>query len=101
MFHMYSHIYLISPEKNSHHFADDILKHIFMSEKFGILISISLTFLYLKVQLTINQHCCTDNGLAQNRRQAITWSNTDPVHWRIFVALGGDELTESAPMTHV
>ena len=26
------------------------------------------------------------------RRQAITWSNTDPVHWHICAALGEDEL---------
>ena len=32
------------------------------------------------------------NGLAPNRRQAITWATDDPVHWRIYVALGGDEL---------
>ena len=27
-------------------------------------------------------------GLAPNRRQAIIWSNADPVHWRIYGALG-------------
>ena len=32
------------------------------------------------------------NGLAPVRRQAITWTNADPVHWRIYAALGGDEL---------
>ena len=32
------------------------------------------------------------NGLAPNRRQAITWTNADPVHWRIYVALGEDKL---------
>ena len=25
-------------------------------------------------------------------RQAITWTNDDPVQWRIYAALGGDEL---------
>ena len=30
-----------------------------------------------------------DNGLAPNRRQAIIWTNTDPIHWRIYVALVG------------
>ena len=28
------------------------------------------------------------NGLAPNRRQVITWTNDDPVHWRIYAALG-------------
>ena len=27
------------------------------------------------------------------RRQAIIWTNAYPVHWRIYAALGGDELT--------
>ena len=25
-------------------------------------------------------------------RQGIAWTNADPVHWHIYVALGGDEL---------
>ena len=25
-------------------------------------------------------------------RQAIIWTNADPIHWRIYVALGGEEL---------
>ena len=31
----------------------------------------------------------SDNGLAPNKRQAIIWTNADPIHWRIY---GGDEL---------
>ena len=34
-----------------------------------------------------------DNGLAPNRRQAIIWTNADPILWRIYAALGGDELS--------
>ena len=34
----------------------------------------------------------SDNGLATNRRQAITWTNADPVHRRIYEVFGGDEL---------
>ena len=40
---------------------------------------------FLRVQLTINQHYF--------RRQTIIWTNADPVHWHIYAALGGDELT--------
>ena len=29
------------------------------------------------------------------RRQAITWTYVDPVHWRIYVALGKGELKQS------
>ena len=34
------------------------------------------------------------NGLAPNRRQAITWTNAYPVHWRIYAALLHGETTE-------
>ena len=37
------------------------------------------------------------NGLAPNRRQAITWTNANPVHWRIHATVGGAELNH---MTH-
>ena len=30
--------------------------------------------------------------LVPNRRQAIFWTNSDPVHRRIYASLGGDEL---------
>ena len=29
-------------------------------------------------------------------RQAIIWTNADPIHWRIYAALGGDELTRKS-----
>ena len=29
-----------------------------------------------------------DNGSAPNRRQAIIWTNADPIQWRIYAALG-------------
>ena len=38
------------------------------------------------------------DGLAPNRRQAIIWTNADPVRWRIYAALGGDELIKSSPV---
>ena len=37
------------------------------------------------------------NGFAPNRRQAIIWRKADPIQWRIYAALGGDELIR----THV
>ena len=36
-----------------------------------------------------------DNGLAPNMRQGIIWTDTDPIHWRIYLTLGGDELINS------
>ena len=53
-----------------------------------------LTFpssLSLSVELTIG----LDNGLAPNKRQAIILINADLIHWRIYVALGGDELKDT------
>ena len=33
-----------------------------------------------------------DNGLVPNRRQAIIWTNANSIQWRIYAALGGDDL---------
>ena len=30
--------------------------------------------------------------MVPNRRQAIIWTYADLIHWRIYAALGGDEL---------
>ena len=35
-------------------------------------------------------------ALVPNRRQAIIWTNADPIHWRIYAALGGDELKNNS-----
>ena len=59
-----------------------------MNEKNYILMKFHWS-LFIRVQLTIG----LDNGLALNRRQAIIWTNADPVHWYIHAAIGGDELT--------
>ena len=32
-----------------------------------------------------------DNGLAPNGDKPL-WSNADPIHWRLYAALGGNEL---------
>ena len=47
--------------------------------------------LFLRLQLIIG----LDNDLAPNRRQAITWTNANPIGWRIYAELGGDELNAS------
>ena len=46
--------------------------------------------LFLRVELTITS-IGLPHGLAPNRRQANIWTNGDPIHWRIYAALGGDE----------
>ena len=39
------------------------------------------------------------NGFVPNKRQAIIWTNADPIHWRIYAALGGDGLFASPKIT--
>ena len=68
--------------------ADYIFRCIFMNEKFCILIKISLKFVP-KGPIDINPGFGLDDGLAPHRRQAIIWTNADPIHWRIYAALGG------------
>ena len=36
-----------------------------------------------------------------NRQQAFIWTNADPIYWRIYVALGADELTLWGRETHI
>ena len=67
--------------------VDDIFKCVFMNENFFISIRISLKFgpkclIYCKSALI----------QVMAWRQAITWTNADPVHWRIYAALGGHKL---------
>ena len=91
----YSQINSSPPGQNGCHFADNIFNCIFVCEKFCILFRISLKF--VPKGPTDNNSALVLNGsgdgLTPNRWQAITWSNTDPVHWHIYVALWGGELT--------
>ena len=41
--------------------------------------------------------CPIDNNPVRNKRQAIIWTNADPVHWHLYTALGGDELSPLSP----
>ena len=68
--------------------ADDIFKCIFLNENDRIPVEIcSQESNWQKASIG------SGNGLAPNRRQAFTWTNADPDPWRIYAALGGDELT--------
>ena len=68
--------------------ADDIFKCISLNENDRIPIQSSLKF--VPRSPIDNKPAFSGNGLAPNRRQAITWTNDDPVHWRI---LGGNGST--------
>ena len=72
--------------------ADDIFKCIFLNEHDTIAIQISLKHVPRNPIDNKPGSIGSGNGLAPNRRQAIIWTDDDPVHWRIYAALGGDEL---------
>ena len=67
--------------------ADHIFECILLNENVRIPIQISMQFVSRNL-IDIKP------ALAQvpNRRQAITWTNDDLPHWRIYASLGGDEL---------
>ena len=85
------HHYLISPWTKWPPFRRRYFNCIFVNEKFCILIKISLNYVSMS-PIDNNPAFCLDNGLAPNSRQAIIWTNAGPIHWRIYAALGGDEL---------
>ena len=63
--------------------ADDIFKGIFVNEKVRF---------FNKIFAKVVPKGLID-GLAQNRRQqTIILTNADPILWRFYVTLGGDEL---------
>ena len=70
--------------------ADDNFKWIFLNENDRIPIRMSMKFVS-KIPIEYAS-IGSGNGLAPNRRQAITWTNAEPVHWRIYAALWGDGL---------
>ena len=54
-----------------------------------------LSKFFSKVPIDNNPVLDSDNGLALYRQQAIIRTNADLICWRIYAALGGDELTKS------
>ena len=75
------------PKQNGRHFADDIFKFMFMNEMFCISYQ-SFTEVCSQGSEWQKDNVGLSDGLAPNMRQALTWSNVDPVYWRIYAALG-------------
>ena len=69
------------------YFADEIFNRIFLKENLTEICFSGSNWQYVRIG--------SGNGLAPTRRQAITWINADPIHWRIYGALGEDELNIS------
>ena len=70
--------------------ADDIYNCIFLNGNDRIPIHISLKYVS---RSPIRNKPALVNGLVPNRLPAITLTNNDPVHWRIYAALEGHEIT--------
>ena len=77
--------------QNGHHLTDNIFKRIFFNEKVWFLINNSLKFV---PKSPFDNNLPSVYGLVPNRRQAIIWTNADPIHRWIYVVLGGDELSD-------
>ena len=76
------------PGHYGYHFVDDF-SDAFSGMKRS-LTKISLKFVP-KGSIDNNPALVQVKALAPNRRQAIIWTNADPVHWCIYAALGRDE----------
>ena len=63
------------PKQNGRHLADNIFSCICLNENYRIPIQISLKHVPMS---PIDNG--SGDGLAPNRRQAITWTNDNPVH---------------------
>ena len=74
-------------EQNGQNFADDIFKCNFMNGNYHTWIGISYKFVLLGA-IHNKSPLVQVNGLALNRWQAITWTNGDPVPWRIYASPG-------------
>ena len=72
----HSFIFTLRPRQNGRHFADDISKLIFLYENCCILYS-NLTELCSYGSNCSKLSIALSNSLAQNRWQAITWTNVD------------------------
>ena len=77
-----------APGQNGHHFGRRYLQIHFLAWKVRILIKISLKF--------VPKGLINDNSVLvyiMAWRLIINWTNAVSIHWRIYAALGGDELT--------
>ena len=75
--------YVISPEQNGHHFADNIFKHIFLNE--NVIISIEILLKFVPKDPIDSKG--SSNGLVLNRHQSITWTNAHPEYNNPYMQL--------------
>ena len=73
------------------HFADDILKYIFLNENVRFSIEFSLNIVLCSPIYNQWVSIGLDSGLAPKRWQAIIWTNYGLFYWRIYASLGLNE----------
>ena len=75
-----------SSGQNGRHFADDDFTCIFFTEN---VLYLDQNFTEFCPQASNRQwpSIGLDNSLVPNRRQAIIWTNADPIHWIIYVTI--------------
>ena len=76
-----------------------IYPNVFLKWKY---LNFKLDFIEIRSLGSNWQYVCidSDNGLAPNGRQAIIWITADPIHGRIYAALGGDEWIAISMIIH-
>ena len=79
----------LRPEQDGRQFADEIFKHSFLKDNISSFIEMSLKC----VPVDLDDTTGSDNGLAPNRRQAITWTSGDTDPWCYMTSPGHNELT--------
>ena len=92
------HLNTLRPGQNGRHFADDMFKCIFWMKMFEFRLKFHWS-LFLRVQLTIIQHCFREwLGAAQATSHYLKqwWL----VHWRIYASLGLNELSQIPHMNN-
>ena len=72
---------------NGNHFVDDIFKLFFLCGNWCILIHNWPKFISMDLIHNKSALIGSDNGLSQNRWQAIIWTNDGLVYWRIYVSM--------------
>ena len=75
--------------QNGRHFTDDVFRHIFVNEKFCILINLIRISLKFVFKGPIDNNPSLVQIMYWCRIGAIIWTNADPIHWRIYSVLWG------------
>ena len=92
VFYSYTYFNSSRPGQNGRHFADSIFRGIFLKEKFCTLIKNSPNFV-LKGPIDSNPALVYIMAWCWIGDKPLSYPVlTDPIHWGIYAALGGDDL---------